>query len=126
MPKSRPMNLGWCDVCLRVGSVETTSAFYQGLGFRVVEGNLEEGWAVVTNDEIRLGLFEQQFMDDDSMSLNFRGGDIPKIAKQLISTGITFEKEPTQGQSGGWSAKFRDPDGRLIFLDSEPGETKKT
>ena len=33
------MDLGWCDVCLNVQDVAVTRAFYEKLGFRVVDGD---------------------------------------------------------------------------------------
>jgi catechol 2,3-dioxygenase-like lactoylglutathione lyase family enzyme len=117
--------LGWCDVCLRVESVALSREFYEKLGFRRVEGADDEGWAVMTNGDVRLGLYEKQHMGDDAMSLNFRGGDVVANAELLSSRGLAIEKGPVQGPRGGWSAWLRDPDGNTIFLDTEPGETKK-
>ena len=117
--------LGWSDVCLRVVGVRASREFYEKLGFRRVEGVDEEGWAVMTNGDVRLGLYEKQHMGDDAMSLNFRGGDVVANAELLSSRGLTIEKGPVQGSRGGWSAWLRDPDGNTIFLDTEPGETKK-
>lgn len=117
------MNLGWCDFCLRVKNVATSRQFYSDLGFWRVEGSDEVGWAVVTNGELRLGFFEAQFMDEDVVSLNFRGGDIAGIVSSLREKGLSFERAKLV--DGGGSASLRDPDGYSIFFDTEPGEIKK-
>jgi catechol 2,3-dioxygenase-like lactoylglutathione lyase family enzyme len=119
------MNIGWCDVCLRVKSARESREFYEKLGFRRVEGDDEQGWAVVTNGEQRLGLYEAPHMGDNAMSLNFRGADVPLVCSLLAEKGMAFEKDPAQGKGGGWSASLRDPDGFLIFFDTAPGETKR-
>ena len=119
------MDLGWLDVCMRVDDVQATRAFYEGLGFRRVEGDDSEGWAVVINGDSRLGLFEASFMDDDAFSLNFRGGSMSANVAELKSQGYKFESDPVVKPDGSGSAKLRDPDGNLVFLDCAPGEIKK-
>ena len=119
------MDLGWCDVCLRVKSVSISRKFYEGLGFWKVEGKDEDRWAVITNGDLRLGVFEEKYMGDDAISLNFRGSDIGVITKDLNERGYSFEAEPKLGDNGSGSARMRDPDGYAIFFDTAPCETKK-
>jgi catechol 2,3-dioxygenase-like lactoylglutathione lyase family enzyme len=118
------MDLGWCDVCLRVKSAASSRSFYEGLGFRRVEGDDESGWAVMTNDDLRLGLYEAQFMGENAVSLNFRGGDVFTISQRLSEAGYTFASGPKGTPDGAGSASLRDPDGTLVFFDSAPGERK--
>lgn len=118
------MDLGWCDVCLRVANAESSRKYYEGLGFRRVEGEDGSGWAVMTNDDLRLGLFESQHMGDSAISLNFRGGDVFTIAQELAKRGYAFASGPKGTPDGAASASLRDPDGYLIFFDSSPGEVK--
>ena len=117
------MDLGWCDVCLRVAKADISRKFYGDLGFWRVEGSDDEGWAVVTNGDLRLGLFEPQFMRS-AISLNFRGGNVTKICDELRTKGHAIAKEPKLIEGGG-SASLLDPDGYAIFIDSLPGEVKK-
>ena len=119
------MELGWLDVCLRVENVRISRTFYQELGFRRVEGEDEEGWAVVVNGEARLGLFEPKYMSQQ-VTLNFRGGDVGAITSELSRRGFEFVEEPKSSPDGSGSAVLRDPDGHTIFFDTAPGETKKT
>jgi lactoylglutathione lyase len=120
------MELGWCDVCLRVASAKASRDFYAGLGFWRVEGSDEDGWAVITNGDARVGLYERAHMGEDAISLNFRGGNIPVITGNLHDQGYRFEKAPTAGANGAGSATLRDPDGYAIFFDTAPNEVKRT
>jgi catechol 2,3-dioxygenase-like lactoylglutathione lyase family enzyme len=117
------MNLGWCDVCLRVKDVGASRAFYEALGFWRVEGSDEEGWGVITNGQQRLGLFIPEFMASE-FTLNFRGGDIRGICSELESKGVTFTSGPKFNDKGG-TAGLIDPDGHAISIDSAVGETMK-
>ena len=119
------MDLGWCDFCLRVASAKVSREFYGHLGFRRVEGKDEEGWAVVTNGDVRLGLYEEQHVGKEALTINFRGGDVRANAEALMAKGLEFEKGPKDGKDGGCAATLRDPDGYSVFLDTAPGETKK-
>ena len=117
------MNLGWCDVCLNVSDVVASRDFYARLGFRVVEGNVEEGWQVMTNGDLRLGLYHGHL--EESLVLNFRGGDVVANAEALKAGGLEIERGPLTTPEGGASAWLRDPDGVSIFLDTAPGEVKR-
>ena len=118
------MDLGWCDVCLRVKSARDSREFYADLGFWRVEGCDEEGWSVITNGDLRLGLFESSFMSD-AVTLNFRGGDVEAIARELIARGHSLEGAPREGPNGGGTAVLRDPNGYMISFDTAPGETRR-
>ena len=111
------MELGWLDVCLRVANVATSRAFYEGLGFRRVEGDDAEGWAVVVHGAARIGLFEPRYMSEAGLSLNFRGGDVRAIWTALSASGYRFEKDLAGELDGGASATLKDPDGHAIFFE---------
>jgi catechol 2,3-dioxygenase-like lactoylglutathione lyase family enzyme len=117
------MELGWCDVCLDVKDVVASRDFYAKLGFRVVEGKVEEGWQVMTNDDLRLGLYHGH-MEQETLMLNFRGGDVFANAEALQAKGLAFEKGPLVERDKSAAAILRDPDGYAIFLNTAPGETK--
>lgn len=119
------MELGWLDMCLRVSNVSVSREFYEGLGFNKVEGEDEEGWAVVVNGDARIGLYESKHMGESNFSLNFRGGDVIANSDELLAKGYTFMKMPKAHKGGGGSATLLDPDGHTIFFDTAPDETKK-
>ena len=116
------MKLGRLDTCLRVEDVEASIAFYSRLGFLHVEGDPAQGWAVILNGAARIGLFSAEFMGEDVVSLNFRGGNIPVLAALLMDNGLPLS-QPAKfvGRHGGTLA-LRDPDGHLLFLDSSDSE----
>lgn len=116
------MRIGKLDVCLRVSQVERSLSFYKKLGFQQVEGG--EGWAIVSNGEARLGLFTEQYMGNNLVSLNFRGGNIREICQSLADSALTFEAEPNYVGVTGGSAALRDPDGHLVFLDTTAEEAQ--
>ena len=120
---SYKMNLGWLDFCIRVSNVPNSAAFYEGLGFRKVEGDPSDGWVVLSMADSRIGLFESKFMSTP-FSLNFRGGHVNEIVSSLQEQGYGFEGQPKVRPDGSGSAHLHDPDGNLIFFDSAPNEVK--
>lgn len=124
MNSETKLELGWCDICLRASNVKASREFYEKLGFRRVEGNDDEGWAVMTNGDQRLGLYAPQHTGEDGITINFRGGDVVSNARELQARGLTLEKGPIESDAG-CSAWLRDPEGYSIFLDTAKGETKK-
>ncbi len=117
------MDFGRLDVCLCVANVTTSREFYEKLGFRKVEGDDSEGWAVVVNGTSRVGLYQKPHMTD-MFCLNFRGANIGNLASALGAKGFHLESEPTIRPDGSGSIHLRDPDGHLIFLDTSPSELK--
>lgn len=117
------MELGWCDVCLAVGDIAATREFYEKLGFRRVDGKDDEGWTVVTNGDLRLGLYEKQHMGESKFTLNFRGSNIGKLVDSLSAAGVVAAGDVTIRSDGSGSATYHDPDGVVLFFDSAPGES---
>ena len=113
------MNLGWCDVCINVQNLEASHSFYETLGLQVGEGSFEDGYLVMFNDAVRIGLYQGDFK---GFMFNFRGGDVLANAEALEAKGMTFESGPRAGKEGGGSATLHDPDGNIIFLDTHPDE----
>ena len=118
------LDLGWCDLCLRVQDVVQSRKFYESLGFRKVEGKDEEGWAVMAHDTIRLGLYQPKHMGEAILTLNFRGSHVGKVVEELTALGHQFEANPKINEDGSGSAFLKDPDGHMLFFDTFPGETK--
>ena len=113
------MKIGRLDVCLRVGDVAASVRFYGAFGFQIVEGSVEDQWTVMSHEGSRIGLFAYQFMGADMVSLNFRNGNLKEVSKAAKIWGYPFENGPKfVGETGG-SASIRDPDGHLLFFDSD-------
>jgi len=113
------MKLGWCDVCINVKDLEASKKFYETLGLEVMEGNAEQGYFVLKNDAVRIGLYKGHF---EGFMFNFRGGDVLTNSAALKERGLEFYSGPTEGKEGGASATILDPDGNMIFLDTHPDE----
>ena len=92
----------------------------------MVECDDVEGWAVVTNDDVRLGLFESKYMDGLPSTVNFGGGDVFAITDELQQQDMSFAKGPTRVESGGCGATIFDPYGHKVFFDSTLNEVKQT
>ncbi len=112
-------HLGRCDVCLNVADVRRSLEFYQAMGFRQVGGKLSENWAVLACADFRLGLYQGHI---DGNMLNFRGGDVFRIAAFLKEQGLTLKSDARIEADGSAGATIEDPDGNVIYFNTAPGE----
>ncbi len=69
------MELGWCDVCLNVKDVTASRDFYAKLGFRVVEGKIEENWQVMTVERNQSAAAILRDPDGNAIFLNTAPGE---------------------------------------------------
>jgi hypothetical protein len=130
------MHPGWLMPCFDVADLTRSLEFYAGLGFRRVGGQPQQGWAVVANGPIQLGLYRGHFV---GWMLNFRGDDVPALARRLADSGIPIlqqsrydpEQWPAEWHNaqgsplpldGCGECLVRDPDGRVLFFDTVPTE----
>ena len=109
------MELGDLDICLNVKNIWNSIEFYQKLGFEVQKGITEDGWCVLKNPVVTLGLYSGHI--DENM-LNFRCNDVFNVASDLQKRGLEFEVAPKTEQDGSQVAIMRDPDGNLIAFNS--------
>lgn len=116
-----PIDLGRCELCLNVSDVARSRAFYEKLGFRPVGGDEAEGWRILTNGDQRLGLYQGHITEP---MLNFRGGEVFPLARELQARGIELESGPEIEADQSAGAMLRDPDGFAIYLNTAPGESK--
>jgi len=118
--------LGNFELCFDVKNIEESIEFYEKIGFQLIKGASEYGTACMSNGDVRLTLFAENTIKQEfgvEFLLNFRGGDVRKNHKDLNAKGIEFEQEPKIWTDGvSIDAKFRDPDGNLIYLDTHPSE----
>lgn len=132
-----PLELGWGQVCLSVKDIKASLDFYGTLGFTMVGGKAEEGWAILNNATSEIGLFKGHITGP---MLNFRGIDIQQLAAAMKLRGFSLEGEATfkakdwppewaqdaQGKplppEGSGSFTIKDPDGVALFFDTVPVE----
>jgi len=109
------MKLGKPEISLDVADIKKSIAFYTTLGFKEVEGTISEGWLVVEQAGIRIGLYQEM---TESNSITFFGGDVEKIAGKLHESGYQLKTGPAEEEDGTMGAKVLDPDGNLLYFNS--------
>ncbi len=113
------LNLGRFELSLNVTDLERSVEFYERLGFTAVEGDPAEGWRIMINGDLRLGLYRGHI---PANLLNFRGGDVFALARELKMRGVVLESGPEIESDGSAGASLRDPDGNLVYLNTHPDE----
>lgn len=120
------MQLGTFSVSLAVKDLNASKAFYQKLGFDVMGDYSEQGWAILFNGTVVIGLFQGMF-EHNILTFNPRWRspgegdesmmDVREIQKQLKADGISFVTEADETTSGPAHCVLVDPDGNQIMLD---------
>ena len=120
------MELGNFSVSLAVRDLEASRDFYQKLGFQPVMGEASQGWLIVRNGSVVIGLFQGMF---ERNTLTFNPGwdvdgnalpsftDVRELQKQLRAAGVEFALEADEQGSGPGSFMAIDPDGNPILFD---------
>ncbi len=111
------MELGQCELSLDVRDIEKSVAFYEALGFEIVDGSIDIRVVTVQKAECRIALY-QGYLDPPVAQLTFWNGDVDEIARDLKAKGLEFEKDPFTGDGGGRAALIKDPDGYPIYFIS--------
>jgi lactoylglutathione lyase len=120
------MDLGAFSVSLAVKDLEASRAFYERLGFSAFHGDASQGWLVLKNGDVVIGLFQGMF---EKNILTFNPGwdqdaqpvdpftDIRELQRQLRAAGATFDQEADEASTGPASFIISDPDGNAILFD---------
>ncbi len=106
-------------MCLNVVDLERSLEFYEKLGFSEVEVDLDEGWAVLEHANLLLALYKDHIKEN---MINFRGGDVSKIARELKARGLSLTEDAHVEEDGSTGATVKDPDGNIIYFNTHPGE----
>ena len=121
------MDLGAFSISLAVNDMAASRAFYEQLGFKMINGD-GETWTITMNEsKVVVGLFQGMF---DSNLLTFNPGwgaggepleafiDIRQMSAQLNAAGIETKNDVTgDSESGPASLSVVDPDGNIILID---------
>src|SRR5688572_7307762 len=107
------MKLGNFSVSLTVKDIKASRAFYEKLGFEVIDGVEEQNWLILRQGETIIGLFQGMF-DKNIMTFNPR--DVRKVQEKLKADGIEIITEAEAGE-GPASMIIQDPDGNTILFD---------
>jgi catechol 2,3-dioxygenase-like lactoylglutathione lyase family enzyme len=133
-PMDEPVQLGNFSISLAVKDIEASKAFYEKLGFREVDGKLEQKWLVLQNGTTNVGLFQGMF---ERNMLTFNPGwthekeqmedfqDVRELQRLLKERGLEMQTEADEATDGPASFVLVDPDGNPILVDqhvASPGE----
>ena len=116
------MDLGQFSLSLAVKDMDASLAFYQNLGFKVIDGgHMHEGfadtettkWRILQHDSVVIGLFQGMF---ENNIMTFNPKDVLSIQSKLKenSVGLIKEADPSEPMK---HLIMMDPDGNQIMLD---------
>ena len=120
------MELGAFSVSLAVKDIGASRAFYERLGFRAFHGDAGQGWLMMKNGDVVIGLFQGMF---ERNILTFNPGwdqaaqpleaftDIREIQRRLRAAGVALVQEVDEATTGPASFMIVDPDGNQILFD---------
>jgi catechol 2,3-dioxygenase-like lactoylglutathione lyase family enzyme len=129
------MNLGWLETSFVVADVERTSAYYETLGFAVVDTADEGRCRKLEAVDARIALF-QGILNPAETQLIFWNGDVEDVAEKLVAAGAEILRGETFAANmrpsglivmpnGDASIMLRDPDGQAIYIIRMAEVTKK-
>jgi catechol 2,3-dioxygenase-like lactoylglutathione lyase family enzyme len=111
------MDLGTFSISLAVKDIKASRAFYETLGFSVLDGDEAQNWLILKNGEAKIGLFQGMF---EQNILTFNPRDVRGIQKHIKAQGIQPVQEADESTSGPASMILTDPDGNPILVDQHP------
>ncbi len=121
-----PSSLGAFSTSLAVADIEASKAFYAKLGFEPVGEFGGEGWAILRNGTITIGLFQGMF---ERNMLTFNPGwdahcrpletftDVRELQARLEADGVELQSRADPSTTGPASIVVIDPDGNPILID---------
>lgn len=108
------MELGHFSISLAVKDIKASRAFYEKLGFSVLDGNEAENWLMLQNGKALIGLFQDMFEEN---IITFNPPDVRAIQKSLLADGVTLDQETDPDGDGPAHIALTDPDGNVILMD---------
>lgn len=126
MSDKKTMNLGAFSVSLAVKDLAASQTFYGHLGFRAIGGQAEQGWLILRNGPVTIGLFQGMF---EKNILTFNPGwgpdgtpvteftDVRALQRDLKEKGLPITTEADESTTGPASFVVVDPDGNPILID---------
>lgn len=120
------MDLGLFSVSLTVSDLEVSRDFYQKLGFEVTCDELDQGYLILRNGTVIIGLFHGMFEKNIltfNPGLTIDGGtldsfmDVREIQASLRESGIELTVEVDESSTGAAHIELQDPDGNPILID---------
>ena|SRR5690349_20455538 len=128
------MQLGNFSVSLNVKDIKASKDFYEKLGFKQVNGKIEQNWVVMQNGTTTIGLFRGMF---EKNMLTFNPGwdwkketlaeftDVRELQRALKERGIQPQPEADEKSEGPAHFMLADPDGNPILVDQHVPRPKR-
>ena len=117
------MELGKFSLSLTVKDIHASLAFYQKLGFDLLDDHRNENWVILQKGNTVLGLFQGMF---EKNMLTFNPTDVRGIQKHLKAIGIKLNEEADESTTGPAYITLTDPDGNPIMFDQHDPDYKPT
>jgi lactoylglutathione lyase len=120
------MDLGTFSVSLAVRDLDASRAFYEKLGFTPFFGEAAQGWLILKNGDVAIGLFQGMF---ERNILTFNPGwdgnaqpldtftDVRQLQRELRAKGVEFQVTADESTTGPASFIAVDPDGNPVLVD---------
>ena len=120
------MQLGAFSCSLAVKDIEASRQFYEKFGFASTMGDASQGWLILKNEHIVIGLFQGMF---EKNMLTFNPGwdqnaqpldhftDVRELQRRLKAQGVVLMTEADESTTGPASFIAVDPDGNPILVD---------
>ena len=108
------MDLGKFSLSLAVKDIAASRAFYEALGFTVIDDHESENWLILRAGEATLGLFAGMFEDN---MLTFHPPDVRALQRRLDAAEVPLTMRAAEEGEGPAHAMLTDPDGNNILLD---------
>ena len=120
------MQLGAFSISLAVKDIAASREFYQKLGFSPFAGDPSQGWQILRNGDVVIGLFQGMF---ERNILTFNPGwdqgaqpvdpftDVRELQRRLRAEGVSFMTEADESTTGPASFVIVDPDGNPVLVD---------
>ena len=108
------MNIGTFSVSLNVKDIAVSRAFYEQLGFEVIDGKQHENWLIMKHQSAIIGLFQGMF---DKNILTFNPQNVRDIQANLKAQGVHLTQEADPDTTGPAHITLIDPDGNPILID---------
>ncbi|MGL5041800.1 MAG: VOC family protein [Culicoidibacterales bacterium] len=120
------MSMGKFSVSLKVADISKSKAFYQKIGFEVVQDQTAQKWMTLKNGTTTIGLFEgileQNMLTfcpgwDSENQLLPAYDDVRILAQKFENQGINITGNIDQTTTGPAYFSLVDPDGNVILID---------
>ncbi|WP_348772838.1 VOC family protein [Aquimarina sp. MMG016] len=112
---SDEQKLGTFSISLAVKNIKASKDFYESIGFKIVDGNLDQNWVILKNGTSKIGLFQGMFTKN---TMTFNPKSVREIHKKATEYKIpVLSVNGMDEKEGIASFMITDPDGNPILFD---------